>query len=99
MTAFDYIVIGIVSISALLSMTRGLVKEILSLLAWIVAFFAASRYATEIEPLLSGLIKDESLRMLAAYAATFFIVLVMVMLLSMLPVSYTHLTLPTKRIV
>ncbi len=90
MTAFDYIVIGVVSISALLSITRGLVKEIVSLLAWIIAFFAASRYASEIEPLLSSLIKDESLRMLVAYAVTFFVVLVIVMLLSMLLSTLTR---------
>jgi len=90
MTIFDYFVIGIVSISALLSITRGLVKEIVSLLAWIIAFFAASRYAAEAEPLLSGLIEDDSLRMLTAYAVTFFIVLVIVMLLSMLLSTLTR---------
>lgn len=90
MTVFDYFVIGVVSISALLSITRGLVKEIVSLLAWIIAFFAASRYAAEVEPLLSGLIEDDSLRMLMAYAVTFFIVLVIVMLLSMLLSTLTR---------
>ncbi|MDT8363349.1 MAG: CvpA family protein [Nitrosomonas sp.] len=84
MTAFDYAVIGIVSVSALLSITRGLVREIVSLLAWIAAFFAASRYAVETESLLSGLIEDDSLRMLAAYAVTFFVVLLVMMMFSML---------------
>lgn len=64
MTVFDYIVIGIISFSALLSITRGLVHEIVSLLAWIIAFFAASRYSINVAPLLTGMVEDESIRML-----------------------------------
>jgi membrane protein required for colicin V production len=84
MTVFDYIVLGIVFISALLSITRGLVREVVSLLAWVIAFFVASRYSVEIEPLLSDLIQDESIRMLVAFAVTFFIVLLLAMLGAML---------------
>lgn len=90
MTAFDYFVIGVVSLSALLSITRGLIKEIVSLLAWIVAFFTASRYAAEVEPFFSGLIEDDSLRMLTAYAVTFFMTLLVVMLFSMLLSTLTR---------
>lgn len=71
MTIFDYIVIGILSFSALLSITRGLVQEIVSLLAWIVAFFVASRYSVNVAPLLSDWITSESVRMLTAFSVTF----------------------------
>lgn len=84
MTVFDYIVLGIISLSALLSITRGLVHEIISLLAWIIAFFVASRYSIEAEPFLSGLIENESVRMLTAFAVTFFVVLLVTMLISKL---------------
>ncbi|MBV6389134.1 MAG: Colicin V production protein [Nitrosomonas europaea] len=84
MTVFDYIVIGIISFSALLSITRGLVHEIVSLLAWIIAFFAASRYSVNVAPLLAGMIENESIRMLVAFSATFFIVLLITMLASKL---------------
>ncbi|MCC6917016.1 CvpA family protein [Nitrosomonas sp.] len=84
MTVFDYAVIGIVAFSALLSITRGLVHEIVSLLAWVVAFFTASRYSVNVAPLLSGLIENESMRMLAAFSATFFIALLITMLVSQL---------------
>jgi membrane protein required for colicin V production len=79
MTAFDYIVLGIVFISALLSITRGLVREVVSLLAWVIAFFVASRYSVDIEPFLSALIQDESIRMLVAFTVTFFVVLLLAM--------------------
>lgn len=84
MTIFDYIVLGIISVSALLSITRGLVHEIISLLAWIIAFFIASRYSIEVVPFLSGLIESQSIRMLTAFSITFFIVLLVTMLASRL---------------
>lgn len=84
MTAFDYAVIGIVAFSALLSVTRGLVHEVVSVLAWVIAFFTASRYSANVAPLLSGLIENESMRMLAAFSATFFVTLLVTMLISRL---------------
>lgn len=84
MTIFDYIVIGIISFSALLSITRGLVHEVVSLLAWIIAFFAASRYSVNTAPLLSDWIMDESIRMLVAFSVTFFVILLVTMLASRL---------------
>jgi len=41
MTLFDLAVITIVGLSVLLSVIRGLVREVLALAAWLVAFFAA----------------------------------------------------------
>lgn len=84
MTIFDYIVLGIVSISVLLSITRGVVREIVSLLGWIIAFFVASHYAANFEPLLPQAVKEESLRMLIVFVLTFFVTLVVIMVISML---------------
>src|SRR5574338_569184 len=84
MTIFDYIVLGIVFVSVLLSITRGVVREVVSLLGWIIAFFVASRYAVNFEPLLPQAIEDESLRMLIVFVMTFFVALVVVMVGSML---------------
>ena len=84
MTIFDYIVLGIVFVSVLLSITRGVVREVVSLLGWIIAFFVASHYAVNFEPLLPQAIEDESLRMLIVFVMTFFVALVVVMVGSML---------------
>ncbi len=40
----DYTIIGIVLLSALISVARGFVKEILSLVAWAAAFFVAVKF-------------------------------------------------------
>ncbi|BBL35184.1 colicin V production protein [Nitrosomonas stercoris] len=84
MTIFDYAVIAIVAFSALLSITRGLVFEIVSLLAWIIAFFVASRYSINVAPLLSDWVADESIRTLVAFSLTFFLTLTVTMLASRL---------------
>ncbi|MBP3748900.1 MAG: CvpA family protein [Ruminobacter sp.] len=40
----DYAIIGIVVISMLISLIRGFIKEILSLVAWVAAFFVATNF-------------------------------------------------------
>lgn len=43
LSALDFVILGIIGFSALVSILRGFVKEASSLLSWIVAFVAASR--------------------------------------------------------
>ncbi|WP_121145761.1 CvpA family protein [Orbus hercynius] len=40
----DFTIIGIIIFSAVVSLVRGFVKEALSLLSWIIAFFIASQF-------------------------------------------------------
>ena len=83
MTVFDYAVLMIIGLSILLSVIRGLVREVLALLAWAVGFIAAGLLAAELAPLLPAEIPDERLRMLAAFAAVFLAVLLVMSLLAM----------------
>lgn len=48
MTVFDYVVIGLVVLSVLLGIFRGMVKEVLSLANWVLAFWIANRYGAEL---------------------------------------------------
>lgn len=68
MTWFDYIVIGIMVISILLSLWRGLIREILSLLGWIVAVVAANLFGPELALHLPDKIPGEAIKLLVAYA-------------------------------
>lgn len=79
MTAFDYGVIAIVLASLLLGLWRGLIGEVLALLAWILAALAAWQFGPEIGPLMTA-IADPGLRVLAGYAAVFCGVLVVLAL-------------------
>ncbi len=84
LTLFDYVVLGIFFISIILSIMRGLVREVLSLAGWVVAFIVAGSYATEFEPLLPSEIGGESLRVLVSFVVVFLLVLIVTVLLTML---------------
>lgn len=71
MTAFDYCVFAILGISVVLSLVRGVVRELVSLAGWIVAFMVANSFAARFAPMLPSLITGESLRMLLAFAVLF----------------------------
>lgn len=46
----DYLIIGLIAFSAIVSLLRGFVREVMSLAGWVVAFFVASQFY----PYLSG---------------------------------------------
>ncbi len=80
MTVFDYGVIAILVASLALGLWRGLIGEVLALLAWVLAGLAAWQFGPEIGALLTA-IADPGLRVLAGYATVFFAVLVVLGLL------------------
>lgn len=67
MTAFDYAVLAILLISIIISVLRGLVREILSLIGWVAAFVVASMFAESVAPHLSMLPSHPVLRTIAAF--------------------------------
>lgn len=67
MTLFDYIVLGIVGVSVVVSIMRGAVRELFAVLGWVVAVWVARTYATELAPLLPPDIPTDSLKLLAAF--------------------------------
>lgn len=81
MTAFDYVVISIVVASLVLGLWRGVVGEIIALVAWILAFFAAKLWGAEIAQALFAGIADPALRIVAGWVAVFVVVLVLMSLL------------------
>ncbi len=71
MTVFDYAVLFIIGVSILLSVMRGFLREVMALLAWVVAFWVANLYTAQFAPLLPPSIPTPELRLLAAFAALF----------------------------
>ena len=45
LTPFDYTVLAVVGVSVLVSLFRGAVREVMSILSWIGAFMIALHYA------------------------------------------------------
>jgi len=83
MTVFDYTVLAIVGFSVVLSVTRGLVREVLALAAWVVAFVAAGFFAGELAGLMPAAVGGEELRLLAGFVAVFLVALLAMSLLAM----------------
>ena len=83
MTAVDYLVLAVVGLSMLLSVIRGLVREVLALLAWALGFIAASVFAADIAALLPEQVPDERVRLLVAFVGVFLVVLLGMSLLAM----------------
>lgn len=83
MTIFDYLVLFVLICSVLISTLRGLVKEVLSLLGWIVAFIVANAYSEALAPMLSGLIPGTTTRLIVSFIALFIGVRILVGLLTM----------------
>ena len=71
----DYIIIGIVVLSTLVSFLRGLVREVLSLVGWVMAFGVAWRFFPDIAVQFTGVIDQEYVRKIAAFAALFVVTL------------------------
>lgn len=83
MTLFDYVVLFILAASVVISTLRGLVREILSLLSWVVAFVVANMYGAQLAPMLPHAIPGDSLRLIVACVALFIGVRLLMGLLSM----------------
>lgn len=84
MTLFDLAVAVIIGLSFLLSVIRGLTREVLALAAWVVAFLAANMLAGEIAPWLPAAVPTEKLRLLAGFLGVFVVVLFAMSVLAML---------------
>lgn len=84
MSGFDYAILAVVLASGLLGFVRGLIKELMSLVAFVAAFIAALWWGPEAATWLSSLIDNSLLRSAVAYAAVFILSLLSVGLINML---------------
>ena len=70
-TAVDWVIIVVLSISTLLSLWRGFVREAVSLAGWVAAFLVANLYVDQMASVLAGTIENITGRYVAAYAILF----------------------------
>ncbi|MGK0445271.1 MAG: membrane protein required for colicin V production [Bermanella sp.] len=71
MLIIDWVILAVVLISALISIKRGFVKEMLSLASWIAAFIIARIFSGHLDVLLVEWIETPSARYGAAFAILF----------------------------
>jgi membrane protein required for colicin V production len=75
-TAIDWLIIGIIAISTLISIVRGFVKEALSLVTLVAAILIARLFGGQVAGLLIDVISVPSLRLAAAYGGLYLAVMI-----------------------
>ena len=88
----DFTIIGIILISTVISLFRGFVREILSLAAWVVAFWAAATYAEPAAALLEDYVSIPTARMVVAFVGVLIVALVACGLINYLIGSFIEKT-------
>ena len=83
MTGFDFVVLGVLGVSVVLGLIRGLLKEVLSLAAYAFAFVAAIWWGPRVADWLASRIIQSFLRMTLAYVGVFIAVLLSIGLVNM----------------
>jgi len=71
MTTFDYILLGMLLVSGLVGVLRGLIREALSLVIWIAALWGAARFGPEAARLFTNLLDDALWQLWAGRLALF----------------------------
>lgn len=75
-TWFDYVLAGVVFLSLILGIKRGFLREIISIITWIAAFFVAILFTNNVAIYVSNFIKSELLANFVAFFALFIATLI-----------------------
>jgi membrane protein required for colicin V production len=75
-TSFDYAVIAIVLLSALVGWWRGFMYELFSLIGWLAAYIVARTFSAELLPYVPAAVGEHNARAAVAFAALFIATLI-----------------------
>lgn len=79
---FDYVLIGIVLLSVIVSFFRGFLREAISLATWFFAFYLSIRFSPIVDNALRSLISHNTTRYIISIVAVFIVVLMIGMLIN-----------------
>jgi len=77
LTLFDFVVLGVIALSLSIGVWRGVVSEILALIAWVAAFLAARAWGARVGDLTATGLVDPMWRHIAGFLEVFVGVLVL----------------------
>ena len=80
MTVFDWSIIGVVVVSMLIAFARGITRELIALLAWVLGFFAALAFS----PLVGAMLPEFGGHPVVRYLVAFVAILLAALLLGAL---------------
>lgn len=76
MNWIDFVFIALIAVSGLISLYRGFVREIFSVITWVAAIWVGIRFAGDAAAYLPAALSDETLRLGVAFAVLFILVLI-----------------------
>lgn len=82
LTVFDYALLFVLVCSSILGMMRGFIKEVLTLVGWVLAFIVANRFGEAFSHMLPQFIPTAVLRIVIAYVILFILTRIAVLLLA-----------------
>jgi membrane protein required for colicin V production len=82
MSGIDYLLLCIIAISAVIGLWRGLVREVVSLLVWVTAFWLAYIETSSVAGHLTSWISDKGVRWVTAFLLVFIAVYVIGFIIS-----------------
>lgn len=93
MVTLDYIILAIILVSAVAGLVRGFLKEVCSLVTWILAVWLAWQFGPSIAPHLGGVLEREPYGLWAGRAIVFVAVLVLGAIIGFLVDHFVRLSL------
>lgn len=93
MSWFDYLLIGVMTFSVIAGLMRGLLREAIALITWVVAVWTAFHYASAVEPYLGGLLTNDALKPWVARTLVFVLVLLIGTTLGVLCAHFIRLSM------
>ncbi|ADZ91326.1 CvpA family protein [Marinomonas mediterranea] len=91
-STLDWLIIAVVILSSLLSLKRGFVKEVLSLVTWVIAFVVSVKFAGNLQSLLIDQVQNDQIRYVVSFVSLFVASLVVGALVSFLLGSLIQVT-------
>ena len=80
----DIAILAVIAISAIISLFRGFVREVLSLLAWVVAIWVAYKFSAHIAPLFAAYVSLPSARQIIGFVVLLVATLMIIGIISFL---------------
>jgi len=90
MNWLDIVIIGVISVSALISLKRGFVKELMSLVTWVAAILIARVYAYDFSHYLSDFANDGKSALVLAFFVLFIGTLIVGSLINFVVSQFVH---------
>lgn len=76
MAWLDIVLLAIIVVSTLVSLIRGFIREVLSLAAWVLAFWVSISFADRVSPSLMFMSESDIVRLITAFIVLFLVTLI-----------------------